>query len=76
MKKLFNDEAEEVLCAWHDMVYSHVRRMEDALDDMDFNSTEWWKQKSYIDGMYMCLSMFSNCERKALRKLKNEEMKE
>lgn len=76
MKKLFNDEAEEVLRAWRDMVYSHVEPMEDALDNMDFNSTEWWTQKSYLDGIHMSLTMFSNCERKALRKLKNKEAKE
>ena len=76
MKKLFNDEAEEVLCTWHEMVCSHVSRVEEALDNMDFNSIEWWKQKSYIDGMHMCMSMFFNCEREALRKLKNKEVKE
>ena len=76
MKKLFNDEAEEVLCAWYDMVCLHAERMEEALYSMDFNSTEWWKQKSYIDGVYKCLVMFSNCEREALKKLKNKEAKE
>lgn len=76
MDKLFSKEVEEMLYDWCDMVCEHVERLEDTMDDTDFNSTLWWRHKEYIEGMNMCMSMFETCAKRACTKMMGVNKKE
>lgn len=46
-----------------------MERLEDTMDDTDFNSTLWRRYKEYIDGMNICMSIFETCVKRANTKI-------
>lgn len=68
--KATNIDYDNLLDEWHEQVVEKADRYQDRADDCEFGSSNYFKFKSYSDGLYMALSMLSLEERKSKRKLK------
>lgn len=59
---------DEMLNNWYDKVIAMADTYRDRADNYELGSKEYYKYKSFADGLYMSLSMLSLEERKAKRK--------
>lgn len=59
---------DEMLNRWHDKVIEKADKYREQADNYALGSKEYYKYKSFADGLYMSLSMLSLEERKAKRK--------
>lgn len=60
---------DEILNEWHDKVVEKADKYMEKAESYEFGSHEYFRLKSYADGLYMALSMLALEERKAKRKL-------
>lgn len=63
---------DEMLNRWHDKVIEKADKYREQADNYELGSKEYYKYKSFADGLYMSLSMLSLEERKAKRKIVNK----
>lgn len=62
---------DEILDNWNDKVIKKADEMYEKSQEFELGSPNYFKYKSYADGLYMSTSMLSNEERIYKRHLKN-----
>lgn len=68
-----NVDYDSLLNRWHDKVINKADKYSKRLEEVEIGSSDYFKYRSYSDGLYMALAMLSNEERKAKRTLNIEE---
>lgn len=64
-----SDYHEELLNSWYDKVYEKAKECELKSEEYELGYKEYFKYKSYSDGLYMAIAMLHNEERKNMEEM-------